>query len=167
MIDKIPTQREGGFSDNVSKIELETVAEAILHFEAVKKRFLDINSWELLAGKGFGEFSLCDKNGNLFFDIPQVHCYIRIKVPTLPNLSEDQYDWVQIEKFETEKTETSESIYIRARPAESPQNNHSTTSHFFKDKATCNFIINRTSKIVTVEIHGRNEKANIEDVTGF
>ena len=36
MIDKIPTQREGGFSDNVSKIELETVADALLHFEAVK-----------------------------------------------------------------------------------------------------------------------------------
>ena len=69
MIDKIPTQREGGFSDNVSKIELETVPEAILHFETVKKRFLDINSWELLAGKGFGEFSLCDKHGNLFFDL--------------------------------------------------------------------------------------------------
>lgn len=161
----IPAQKEGGFSDNVSKLEFETVAEAILHFETVKKKFLDINSWELYAGKALGEFALCDRDGNLVLDAPHVHQFIRIKVPALPNLTEDKYDWVEIDKLENEKTETSETVYIRARPTESPQDNNPKTSHFFKDKATCNFLINRTLNIITVEIHGRNEKPNTENLT--
>lgn len=42
---KIPEQKEGGFSDTVSEIRFETVTEAVLHFETVKKRFLNVNSW--------------------------------------------------------------------------------------------------------------------------
>lgn len=160
----IPAQVEGGFSDAVSSIKFETVAEAALHFETVKKRFLDINSWEYFAGEKKGSFSLCDENGDLVLEEPKLQYYIRIKVPFLPNSTGDSFDWVRIEYLENEGTKNSEKLYLRVRSSENPKNRNGVIAHFFKEKATSNFLIKREENIITAEVHGRNEIPNTDDL---
>ncbi|UJF29627.1 hypothetical protein L0B70_12425 [Kaistella sp. 97-N-M2] len=164
MDQKIPKQEEGGFSDNVSEVKFETVAKAALHFETVKQRFLDINSWEIFAGEEKAEFMLCDEKDDQIRTEPQVGNYIKIKVPGLHNETGDSFDWVRIEHFEKEKSADGEIVYIRVRPCENPHRRDGKIAHFFKDKATSNFLVRWEDKSVFAEVHGRNEKPNTEDL---
>ncbi len=164
MYHKIPAQTEGNCSDNISDRLFETEAVASEFFQGLKKRFLDINSWELFAGKEKAEFTLCDENGDLSLDPPQVGNFVRIKLPGLHNPTGDSYDWVQIETVEEDQNTAEETVYIRLRPSENPKKNDGKTAHFFKDKATSNFLIKREGKKVTVAVLARNEIPNTEDL---
>ena len=75
----IPKQKEGAFSDTVSSIKFENETQAIEHFTVVRKRFLDVNSWELFAGEEKASFSLRDSNGKLILDLSVTGNFIRIK----------------------------------------------------------------------------------------
>jgi len=161
----IPAQTEGGFSDTVSETEFDTAAEAVLHFQTVKKRFFDINSWELFAGQEKADFVLCDENDTLIFGLPEVQNFIKIKIPLLHNPAGDSFDWVQIEAVEEEKTADTETLYIRVRPCENPQKNDGKTAHFFKSEATSNFLIHRNGNKISAEVHGRNEIPNTEGLS--
>ena len=162
---KIPAQIEGGFSDNVSEIEFETVAEAAFHFDTVRKRLFDINSWYFFAEKTGAEFSLCDKDGKVIFTKPVVSNYIKIKLPLLYNPTGKTFDWVQIELIEEEQFDTGELVYMRLRPSEDPAKKDGKIAHFFRDKATSNVLITRDGNKTTAEVHGRNEIPNTEDLT--
>ncbi|MGV8915944.1 MAG: hypothetical protein ACOH1X_10905 [Kaistella sp.] len=164
MYHKIPTQTEGNCSDNISDRLFETEAVAIEFFQGLKKRFLDINSWELFAGKEKAEFTLCDKKGDLSLDPPDVGDFVRIKLPGLHNPTGDSYDWVQIEMIEEEKNAAEEIGYIRLRPSQNPKKNDGKIAHFFKDKATSNFLIKREGKKVTAAVLARNEIPNTDDL---
>ena len=165
MKEKIPPQKTGAKSDTLAEIELDSVQEAQNHFDVVKRRFLNINCWELFAGTEKAEFSLRDHNGELSLDPPKVGDYFRIKIPGLHNPTGDGYDWVQVEKFEQEQSEDSECLYIRVRPTSDPTKPDDTTAHFFDSKATSNFLIKREGKKISAEVHGRNEVPNTEDLS--
>ena len=165
MHEKIPPQKTGAKSDTLAEIELDSVQEAQNHFDVVKRRFLNINCWELFAGTEKAEFSLRDHNGELSLDPPKVGDYFRIKIPGLHNPTGDGYDWVQVEKFEQEQSEDSECLYIRVRPTSDPTKPDDTTAHFFDSKATSNFLIKREGKKISAEVHGRNEVPNTEDLS--
>lgn len=164
MYHKFPTQTEGNCSDNISDRLFETEALSIEFFQGLKKRFLDINSWELFAGKEKAEFTLCDKKGDLSLDPPEVGNFVRIKLPGLHNPTGDSYDWVQIEMIEEEKNAAEEICYIRLRPSQNPKKNDGKIAHFFKDKATSNFLIKREGKKVTAAVLARNEIPNTDDL---
>ena len=163
MENKIPAQKEGGFSDAISEIVLETVAEAAFHFQTVKKRFIDINSWEIFAGKEKASFTLCDEEGNSALNPPKIKYYIGIKLPALPNSAGDSFDWVLIECFENEEKSNFEQWYLRVRPSENPKNRNGKIAHFFTDVSTSNFIITRNGKTITAGVHGRNEIPNTDN----
>ena len=165
MHEKIPPQKTGAKSDTLAEIELDSVQEAQNHFDVVKRRFLNINCWELFAGTEKAEFSLRDHNGELSLDPPKVGDYFRIKIPGLHNPTGDGYDWVQVVKFEQEQSEDSECLYIRVRPTSDPTKPDDTTAHFFDSKATSNFLIKREGKKISAEVHGRNEVPNTEDLS--
>lgn len=163
MKNKIPAQEIGAESEAVSKITFETEESARVHFETVKKRFLDINSWELFAGKEKAEFSLRDEKGNLSLELPKVGNYVSIKVPLLPNKDKDHLDWVKIEVVEEEKEEHYEAVYIRVRPASNPKTSTDEITHFLAPTATSNFFIRRNGKEVSAEVYARNETPNSKD----
>lgn len=165
MHEKIPPQKTGAKSDTLAEIELDSVQEAQNHFDVVKRRFLDVNCWELFAGTEKAQFSLRDHNGELSLDPPKVGDYFRIKIPGLHNPTGDGYDWVQVEKFEQEQSKDSECLYIRVRPTSDPTKPDDTTAHFFDSKATSNFLIKREGKKISAEVHGRNEVPNTEDLS--
>ncbi|TXF79314.1 hypothetical protein [Chryseobacterium sp.] len=164
MEEKIPQQKTGAQSDTVSDMEMENEMMAAEHFETVKKRFFDVNSWELFAGEEKAEFSLRDKNGNILLGKPNIGDYFSIKVPGLHNSTGNEFDWVQVEHIEEEKKAHSESVYIRVRPAPDPTKSDEKTAHFFDEKATSNFLIKRDGLKISAEVHGRNEVPNTDDL---
>lgn len=160
MKNKIPSQKIGAESEAISKINFENEELAKTHFETVKKRFLDINSWELFAGKNKAEFALRDEKGKLSLDLPKVGNYISIKVPLLPNSDTDHLDWVKIEIYEEEKDENYEAVYLRVRPASNPNNATDEIIHFLNSNATSNFFIRRNKNEISAEVYARNEIPN-------
>lgn len=165
MEENIPQQYTGAKSDTVSEITLNTETEAVAHFETVKKRFLDVNSWEFFAGEEKASFTLRDELGNLLLEKPKVGNYFKIQIPGLHNPTGDGFDWVRIEEMKEEKDERGESIYIRVRPASDPTKPDHKTAHFFDETATSNFLIKRQGSKITAEVHGRNEEPNTEDLS--
>ncbi|QBO59237.1 hypothetical protein [Chryseobacterium salivictor] len=163
MKNKIPEQIIGVESEAVSKISFDNKELARIHFKKVKKRFLDINFWELFAGQEKAEFSLRDENGNLILGHPQVGNYISIKVPLLPNRNDDGLDWVKIEVYEEEVFEDDEAVYLRVRPSSDPTSSSNKITHFLDSSATSNFIIKRSGKEISAEIYARNEVPNSKD----
>lgn len=165
MKNKIPTHEIGVQSEAISEIVFDTVELAKVHFEIVKKRFLDINSWELFAGKNKAKFTLRNQKGELILQQPKPGDYISIKVPLLPNKNEDHFDWVKIEVYEEEKKEDYEVIYIRVRPASNPTKSTDEITHFLDSTATSNFFIKRNKNEISAEVYARNEVPNFEDKT--
>ncbi|WP_226064774.1 hypothetical protein [Kaistella polysaccharea] len=159
---KIPPQFDGAQSDASSEMVFANEAAAIEHFKLVRKRFLDINSWELFAGIEKAEFSLRDENGKLSLLQPKVNDLITVKVPLLHN-SEGGYDWVRIEKFEEEYQPGFESVFIQVRPTYNPLLGGKTTTHFLDSQATSNFLIKREGSKISAEVHARNEIPNTDD----
>lgn len=162
---QIPAQQKGAESIAISEIDLPSIEEAKAHYQTVKKRFLDINSWELFAGKEKAEFSLRDDQGKLSLDKPTVGNYVSIKIPLLHNPDEEGMDWVKIEVCEEDISNDEESYYIRLRPTAKPGSPTDEITHFLNDDATSNFIIQRISSKVKAEIIARNEVPNMKDKT--
>ena len=163
MKNKIPAQHIGAESKAISKINFDTDELAKVHFEIVKKRFFDINSWELFAGKNKAKFTLRNQKGELILVHPKVGNYISIEVPLLPNKDEDQFDWVKIEVCEQEEKADYESFYIRVRPTSNPTNQSDEITHFLDVKATSNFLITRDGTEISAEVYARNEVPNFDD----
>lgn len=163
MKNKIPMQEIGVESKAISTIVFDNIELANSHFEIVKKRFLDINSWELFAGKDKAEFSLRDEQGQLLLDHPKVGNYISIKVPLLPNNNEDHLDWVKIEVYEEGQEENNEFVYIRVRPTSNPTKSSDDITHFLASTATSNFFIRREGNKISAEVYARNEISNLKN----
>ena len=163
MKNKIPIQEIGAATEAISKICFETEELARDHFETVKKRFLDINSWELYAGENKAEFFLRDDKGNLVLEHPKVGNYVSIKIPLLHHPDDDGFDWVRIEVCEEEKEAHYEAVYIRVRPTSNPKNSTGEITHFLNSTATSNFFIKRNGKEISAEVYARNETPNSKD----
>lgn len=153
--------------NTVSEIVFNNETEAVAHFETVKKRFLDVNSWEFFAGQEKASFSLRDENGNLLLEKPREGNYFKILIPGLHNSTGDGFDWVKIEEICSEEKSDSECIYIRVRPTSDPTKPDEKTAHFFCEKATSNFLIKREGNKIAAEVHGRNEEPNTEDLSAL
>ena len=165
MKNQIPPQIKGAESIAISKVDLETEQQAINHFELVKKRFQDVNSWEFFAGEEKAEFALHDSTGKLSMEKPEIGNYISIKIPFLHNPAEDGLDWVQVEVYEEEIKDHSEEIYMRLRPTSNPTLPSDKITHFLDSDATSNFIIRRENKTISAEVYARNEIPNTKDKT--
>ncbi len=162
---QIPAQQKGAESIANSEIELSSIEEARAHYQIVKARFLDINSWELFAGEEKAEFSLRDEKGDLSLEKPQVGNYVSIKIPLLHNTDEEGLDWVKIEVCEEFISVEEESFYIRLRPTSKPGDSKTKITHFLDDDATSNFIIKRIGCKIIAEVIARNEVPNFKDKT--
>lgn len=162
---QIPVHQKGAESIAISEIEFSTIEKAKAHYQTVKKRFLDINSWELFAGKEKAEFSLRDPQGNLCLENPTIGNLVSIKIPLLHNADDKGFDWVKIEVCEEAIADEEESYYIRLRPSCKPGSLKDEITHFLDEDATSNFIIQRTGSKVIAQIIARNEIPNMKDKT--
>lgn len=159
----VPAQQRGLKTGASSEEETATRHDAILLFEKAKRRLLDVNRWQELAGPGSAEFRLCDAHGNEINNkAPATGDLIRIKLPAPPNTEGSGYDWVRIEEFENQKDllKDQDIFGFRVRPVKNPLDPDTGTAHFYKSSATSTFLVIRSSSRVTAMEKGRNEIPN-------
>lgn len=157
---ELPPQHTGASSDTVSSWQGETEAAAQAHFDTVRRRFLDVNSWQELAGKGMtAAFVLHDEAGQPVARTPQPGDHIRINIPGPGNDTGEGYDWVRV----LQVNDGADEVFMQVKPAPAPVNNSGEVAHFFKEDATSNFVITRKGSEITGEVHGRNEVPNTDN----
>ncbi|UTA67643.1 hypothetical protein [Emticicia sp. 21SJ11W-3] len=162
----IPTQREGTSYDTVSEESFSTEKQAKAQFQISKQRLLAVNHWHEVIGSDNLQFKLIDARAEPVDRLPMVGDYIKIEIPGPTNTSGEGYDWVIIENIVEDERVHEEFISITIRPSANPQKKagKEETAHFFDDAATNTFIVKRKEMKLKAEVHGRNEKPNIEGV---
>jgi len=163
--DLIPKQEAGGESNTEAEVILSNDQEARLFFEVACERLVNVNAWHDYAGTGTAEFILCDAAGNEVQRPAQEGDHFKIDIPGPGTVTGEGYDWVRIEAVEKVENPDEESLLIRVRPATNPHNDRADTAHFFTEEATSNFVVRRQGLKVKAEVHGRNEKPNVNAET--
>jgi hypothetical protein len=158
----VPKQEEGKQVDCIEKKVLETIEEAHAFYQSCKQRLLDVNHWGDISGKGSAVFELTDEKGSVKRGEPQQGDHFKIDIPGPGSSAGEGYDWVKVELVEDHSNHEAaqEWIVIKVRPSDNPANADEIIAHFMQPGASSSFIVRRTGKTVTAEVHGRNEKPN-------
>lgn len=153
-----PKQRDGSCLDTVRKIKFPSDTITLQHFNTVKEKLLNINSWYELCENQHSRFVLYDQAGLIKNGLPAKGDFIRINVKGLENDSGEGDDWVCIENIIDEDDRCS----FRVRPCSAPLNSSNDVAHFFDERSTNTFEVRHYGNEVSVEIHGRNEHINTD-----
>jgi hypothetical protein len=160
----IPEQETGAKTDTHHSVKEKTSVEAHNRFTRAKERLQDVNNWDKICGKVSAVFRLTDHEGNEVNRLPQKGDHFKINIPAPGSEAGQGYDWVLIEEVEDNSNPHAQSEYfvMRVRPSDNPQKPEHETAHFFKEKATSSFAVQREDTKVTASVHGRNELPNTE-----
>jgi len=125
---------------------------AVIAFEKSKAKLFDINRWSALPGIN-SAFQLHDANGEkLHYGKPAIGHYIFIDLP-----GPDPVNWVQIIAME----ESVDDAFFTVRPCPEPKaKNVKEIKHFFTDKATSTFRVQRVGKSIYAFEIGKQEEIN-------
>lgn len=160
---KIAEQQEGVQKNIESTVEVASDNEAVKLYNELKKRLLDINSWDKICGKPSAVFKLTDGEGETIHASPSIGNYIKIDIPGPGTIAGKGYDWVHVERLEEQNVGHEEVVFMMTvRPSNNPISKDDNVAHFFSDKATSNFVVSRKGNRITAAVYGRNEKPNIE-----
>jgi hypothetical protein len=138
------------------------IADASNTFRRACKRLLNFPVWNELCGFASATFELCDDSGKHLERLGTIGDLVRIDIPGPGTISGHGYDWVKIENLinETDASAASEHFLLQLRPCPSPDSHGDAPSHFFTDKSTSTFIIERNGTTVIAHYFGRNEQPN-------
>ena len=156
----IPIQEDGSKINVYSSLDAENKELAKSIFETAKRRLLDVNNWQLLAGKLLAGFQLTDESGIDTSSPVQEGMYFKIDIPGPGSKAGEGYDWVKVEKIELYNSTEIESIGIRVRPAANPLSTNSDIAHFYSREATSTFTVTREMTKITAAVYDRNTKTN-------
>lgn len=159
----IPTQQVGQQTDACKEEVFSSPDEAKKAYNAAKICLLDVNQWHKISSVEASRFTLFNKNGEPLFRSAQESDYMRIDIPG-PGTEEGKgYDWVcieHLESFSSVESDVDFTLFV-ARPCAVPGSAERNTAHFFTEQATSTFLVFRRSNVLSAEVHGRNEVANI------
>lgn len=160
----IPPQEEGAKKDIDHTINAADENDARKLFMIGRNRLVNINHWHEYAGALSATFRLTDPQGNEVDRTAEKGDYFKITLPAPGPTEGSGHDWVRIEAIEDKSNPNGadELMAIRVRPSPNPQEKGENVAHFFKDKSTSSFILERHGNKVTAAVYGRNEKPNTE-----
>lgn len=158
----IPVQTEGVENNSIAEKTLDTEMAAKEFFSAAAKRLMDVNAWGTYTGPLTASFQLCDSKGDEVQRTVKLHDHFKINIPGPGNTAGEGYDWVRVEELKRFQAPDEDMLLIRVRPAANPLNNKTDVAHFLSDSATSSFVVKRKGTMVAAEVHGRNEKPNVE-----
>lgn len=160
----IPQQTQGGESNIHESRQLPSIDESKAVFQRAAENLLWVDKWKELSGNASAEFRLTDATGKEVHRQTEKGDRIRIDIPGPGTQTGKGFDWVTVETIERyyDEQHDTESVLMQVRPAPDLQAPSDATAHFFKDKATSNFLVQRKGKTVTATILGRNEIPNTE-----
>ena len=158
----IPPQFRGQEIETDATHDLKTEAEARRLYTVAKKKLLNVNNWNKVAGAFTAQFQIIDQKGNEVQREVQKGDYLRIDIPG-PGTSEgDGFDWVLVEDVKEINQPSVQSVGFRVRPNENPFGQKNETAHFYSKEATSSFIIIREKNKVIAWIVDRNLLPNTE-----
>jgi hypothetical protein len=161
----VPPQHEGAQKDIEYTFSAADENDARKLFMISRNRLMDVNHWDQYSGPASAKFRLTDPQGHDVARTAEHDDYFRIDLPAAPGTAEGRgYDWVHIEAIDDQPNPdgTKESIAIRVRPSPNPQKKGENVAHFFDDRSTSSFVLERDGNKVTAAVYGRNEIPNTE-----
>jgi hypothetical protein len=138
----------------------ETLGESRKFYKTVKKRLMDVNNWNKLAGNLSARFQLVSADGEKVDRTVEKGDYFRIDIPGPGPEAGEGNDWVRVEEIKEVSQAEVESIGIRVRPSQKPRSEEKDIAHFYSNMATSNFIVTREGKKVSAAVYDINTKTN-------
>lgn len=130
-------------------------------FYRASANLLNVNKWHDLSGKSSARFQLLNESGDEQKAPVQNGHFLRISLPFAPASKKgDGFDWVRVERVESESKPDHEWVAIRVRPSPVPFLLSQHPAHFFASDATSSFIVERKGRKLIASVYGRNEKPN-------
>jgi hypothetical protein len=158
----VPSQHEGSQKDIDHTVRVADDNDARKLFMIARNRLVDVNHWADISQPVTASFRLTDANGNVVNRTAEKGDFFRIDIPAPGSNEGDGFDWVRIEAIEEQgrPDEDVERIVVQVRPASAPVNDRENVAHFFDDRATSSFMVERKGREVTAAVFGRNEVPN-------
>jgi hypothetical protein len=159
----VPPQNEGTQKDIVHTVRTDGDEDARKLFMIARNRLMDVNHWEEYSKPVTATFALTDVNGKEQMRTAEKGDYFKIDLPGPGSAEGKGYDWVKIEAIEEQghPDRDMERIVIRVRPAPAPGNDRENIAHFFDERATSSFVVERNGSEVRAAVFGRNEVPNV------
>lgn len=161
----VPPQFTGKEIEVEATRELEDQTGARRFFEIAKKRLLDVNNWNKIAGAITAQFQIIDEKGQAVDREVKKGDYLRINIPGPGSKEGDGYDWVRVEEIKEINKEFVQSAGFRVRPNENPFGEKNETAHFYSNEASSSFIITREDAKIISWVIDRNLLPNTESAS--
>jgi hypothetical protein len=158
----VPSQHEGSKKDIDHTVRAADDNDARKLFMIARNRLVDVNHWADISKPVTATFKLTDAQGNVLNRTAEKGDFFRIDLPAPGPNEGEGYDWVRIETIEEQgrPDEEVERIVIQVRPTPAPINDRENVAHFFDERATSSFMVERKGTEVTAAVFGRNEVPN-------
>ncbi|HET9747564.1 MAG TPA: hypothetical protein VFP97_17730, partial [Chitinophagaceae bacterium] len=141
---------------------LKSEADAESLYNEARKKLLDVNNWNKVAGIITAQFQIVDENGKEVSREVKKGDYLRVDIPGPGSKEGDGYDWVFVEEVNEINNGSIQSVGFRVRPDKNPFGDKNETAHFYSKEATSSFIIIRENAKVISWIVDRNLLPNTE-----
>jgi len=158
----VPAQFTGQEIEADATKELKDEAAAKSLYNVAKKKLLDVNNWNKIAGTITAKFQIIDEKGEEVTRDVRKGDYLRINIPGPGSKEGDGYDWVLVEELKEINRGSLQCVGFRVRPTENPFGEKNETSHFYSKEATSSFIICRENAHLISWIVDRNLLPNTE-----
>jgi hypothetical protein len=158
----VPPQFTGQEIETASTQVLKTEADAESLYNEARKKLLDVNNWNKVAGIVTARFQIIDEKGKEVNREVKKGDYLRIDIPGPGSKEGDGYDWVFVEEMNEINNGSVQSAGFRVRPDKNPFGEKNETAHFYSKEATSSFIIIRENTKVISWIVDRNLLPNTE-----
>jgi len=162
LIGIVPPQFKGQEIEVDAVQDLKTESEAQRLYDIAKKKLLNVNNWNRIAGAVTARFLIIDKKGNEVDREVQKGDYLRIDIPGPGTKEGGGFDWVLVEELNEIRQPSVQSVGFRVRPNENPFGQRNETAHFYSKEATSSFIIIREKTKIIAWIIDRNLRPNTE-----
>lgn len=158
----VPPQNDGSKKDIEHVVQAADDKAARKLFVIARNRLMDVNHWADISKPITADFKLTDAHGNVVNRTAEKGNFFRINIPAPGSNEGEGFDWVRIEAVEEQGNPNGheERIVIRVRPAPAPINDGTEVAHFFDERATSSFMVERVGTKVRAAVFGRNEVPN-------
>ena len=160
----VPENKTGKAVDIEHSITVDAT-EANKIYEIARERLLNPGCWQQLSGSASATFEIISHNSLSSKEIKE-NDHIKINIPGPGAAEGDGFDWVIVETIEENEVQDADrSVALKLRASSNPNNNETSTAHFFNEDATSTFIIKLKGNMITASYYGRNEVPNVKNVS--
>ncbi|AZA73730.1 MULTISPECIES: hypothetical protein [Chryseobacterium] len=109
----VPVNKQGSENDVSAFLICESETEEFDQFKKLSNNLLNINDWNVIAGKNPVESYIDNKNQS---QLIQENDLAKIKIPKKENKMRNGFAWVQVQKIQIIETEDLKIIVLQMKP---------------------------------------------------